>query len=131
MDKNLNKLIDIATKARRHIDKWNRNKKAYPVDLCGACGMSSHYLVSQARKYKLYPTLAYGTFDGTGHCWVEYRNHIIDITATQFDVYDDVYVARIGVDKRYAPEIKGRAAEKNVSKWGKNSYMANKKSLGR
>jgi hypothetical protein len=67
-----------------------------PHDLEGACGYASWGL------WKVLPgsTLVLGAWDGCTHCWVEYREFIVDITATQFGAFKKVRI--IPKNSRYA-----------------------------
>ena len=67
-------------------------------NLAGGCAVGSHFLVKELRRqYKIRAKFVVTW----GHAFVEYNNHIIDITATQFGAKEKVLV----VDKSDASVI--------------------------
>ena len=109
----------IIAACNKHPDLINQFDKK---NLCGACGLASYILKDTLNKrYDKYPDLVYGKYEHAGylwhHCWVEYQNQIIDLTATQFKIFDEVYI----VDNKnplYRAELKNKDAMEFLSKWG-------------
>lgn len=76
----------------------------YDDDLGGACNSASKALVLLMRKNGYRPQFILGeffsrlekpgevVFFGDSHCWVEWHNLIIDVTATQFGIKKAVFV---------------------------------------
>lgn len=73
-------LLEIAQNCRNIIVK--KFKKSYT--LSGYCGLSSLFLQEIASKYGFHLVYKEGNFGHQGHAWLEYKGHIVDITATQF-----------------------------------------------
>lgn len=91
---NLSEFSKLALKARGHIIRF---MPEWDYDLGGACGVASYHLMRLANKVKVYPDFVAGTFsmdgESQGHCWIEYQNHIVDLTATQFSIdYDAIHI---------------------------------------
>lgn len=67
-------------------------------DLSCMCAIASMALAKVLRKFKIKANVVDGSFiydqsnHTFGHCWVECGNHIIDITATQFKIYQDIFI---------------------------------------
>ncbi len=84
-------------------------------DLSGACGYASYGL------HKVLPEseLVMGIYKGETHAWVELGDKIIDITATQFDIRDKVYIVKKGGKRseNYKSIHRGEEAIINISKW--------------
>lgn len=79
-------IIELAYKVRRAVKRWTRdNCEVDPEDLCGACAIASYTLYKALQNKGYRPTLVCAVNGFEGHCWVELRGHIIDVTATQFD----------------------------------------------
>lgn len=90
-------LLQLASEARKDIELLVPDY--YPYNLWGACGSASYHLMRLANISNIYPTFVGGTFitDGNdnskwGHCWIEYQNYVIDLTATQFGSYPNINV---------------------------------------
>lgn len=93
-------LLQLANVARKDIELLVPDY--YPDNLCSACGSASYHLMRLANLSNIYPTFVGGYFirEGNqepnkffdGHCWIEYQNYIIDLTATQFGSYPDINV---------------------------------------
>lgn len=64
----------------------------FDKDLAGACAVASYYLNQKLRRFNIPSQFIRGTYNRFDHCWVDigYQN-IIDITATQFRIKDEVY----------------------------------------
>lgn len=104
MDKQLKK---IATAARREMERFVRkHDRLNADDLTCYCAISSYFLIMLGRKFGYKLIFVEGTaFVGnmkqlakdlksgemqlsevdSNHCWVEYEDAIIDLTATQFN----------------------------------------------
>ena len=87
----LSDVLDLALIARQQVrDLSDKGHKFHswvnpiPSDMAGACGVVCLHTVNMALKRGYHPTFVRGDYDFMGHCWIEYYNHIIDPTATQF-----------------------------------------------
>ncbi len=73
-------------------------------DLGCYCAISSYFLCLLARKFGFHLTLvegcAFEDWTEPNHCWTQYKDTIIDITATQFGCRNKVHVVAIG-NKNY------------------------------
>lgn len=57
-----------------------------PKTMACACAITSYVLHEALTEKGINTTFVAGHYDGCGdHCWIEYRGHIIDPTATQFN----------------------------------------------
>lgn len=95
----LNTLLHLANVARRDVELLVPH--FYPNNLGGACGTASYHLMRLANLNNIYPTFIGGTFVRDkenkpsridDHCWIEYQNYIIDLTATQFGSFPAINV---------------------------------------
>ena len=68
-------------------------QKIFKYNLKGACGLASITLFDKLKsKYNL--NVIFGSYKKEPHCWLEYNNLIIDLTATQFNIKKEVYIAK-------------------------------------
>ena len=87
-----NKVVKVATILRNNINK------VMPGDLGGECGNASSILVKVLQHFGVKSHFYSGDYyvpgakHGSGHCWMQYKNKIIDITATQFGQTDRVFI---------------------------------------
>ena len=92
-------------------------------DLSGWCGVASAFLSYRLWNYKFKTVFVVGKYvinsRPTHHCWVEYRNNIIDITATQFhDAGPKVWIPNEEEAKKFQPFKKGNdAVEMLIKTW--------------
>ncbi len=88
------KIISTAKKIRKQVQKWVvGNDGCDPVDLWGACALSSYTFYRALRILGYKSDLICAVTGSEGHCWVELENKTIDLTATQFDnSLPDVYI---------------------------------------
>ena len=85
----------------------------------GACGYASYGLC------RMLPgsTFVYGHFihkgRPNGHAWVEYKNKIIDITATQFGINSRILITKKDGTraKRYVAGRRGKDAIQDLKDW--------------
>jgi hypothetical protein len=104
--------IRLAYSVRKTFDrKWHVS------GLRGACAQASASLVKLSNAYGLRPTFVHGTFVIQGkyplwwirhhdHCWVQYQDHVIDITATQFDPHTNTSHKKVLVVPKKDPRYK-------------------------
>ena len=128
-----NSITLAAAAARNEIEKFARDQDGAAgdvEDLNGYCAIASFFLVMLGRKFGYYYTLVEGSaFDlrpgdldcgeevdvkslFANHCWVQYGEKIIDITATQF-YKDPVHIVDVG-DENYWPLSQNNEARKNL-----------------
>lgn len=84
-------VVDLALIARQQVrdlsdqgHKFHGWFNPFPNDMAGSCGVVCLHTVNMALKRGYHPTFVRGDYHWMGHCWIEYYNHIIDPTATQF-----------------------------------------------
>ena len=111
-------LVKLAKIVRGHLENILIDNYNYNNNLNGACGIASYYLMMVAKKQDIYVTLCYGYFDNYfSHWWITYCENTYDLTATQFDVKDKVYITD---GKRYTIKEmwrKPKEAFKAINKW--------------
>ena len=76
----------ICARVRKGVESFAK-ATGYPVDLCGLCGIASHALAKAFRIHGYSATLVagmYRTQSKGSHSWVESKDKIWDVTATQF-----------------------------------------------
>jgi hypothetical protein len=111
------RVYNAARRSRRWAEK---NIEAYDAcgDLCGLCGVASVYLHRQLRREGIRAEIV----AGDGHAYVMFKNHIIDVTATQFNKPRIVVRCRRGKQPYYWEvnhiEKSGRAFMKYQKKAG-------------
>lgn len=124
------KIAKIAELVRKQSEKYAL-KEGFEKDLAGMCGIASFTLCTELRKAGIQSEVMMGWYQTSlgwnrSHCWVKTGVHVIDVTATQFNVGRKVHITR-DKTKRY----KGRTCTEcdffNWDKWSKPSrYRANK-----
>jgi len=139
MDK-FNQLLEIAAETREVIE----SSGIYTSDLEGACAVASEYIVQKARNLNIRATFICGYYQvyddeyvidfdyknclNTNHSWIEYKNKIIDVTATQFAIFDTVHVVAKNYAKKYVAMLRGKKGIKFVNKvWPKEQQFKNVK----
>lgn len=89
--------------------------------LGGMCGVASMILSGQLKQRGIQNKVVWGDFEDpfNGHVWVETKTHIVDITATQFDKRNRVYIIKKGHPQYiYTIGGSGRKAEQGIfKKW--------------
>lgn len=84
------KIISIAEAVRMRCEVFAESSQSGDYDfhkqrdLACMCAVASFALHTALKRNGIKTRVAYGQFDGMDHCWIEYRDLIIDITATQF-----------------------------------------------
>ena len=90
-------------------------------NLCGLCGVGSIYLQKVGRFLEFDFDFVCGKYESqnheSGHCWVEYKDLIIDVTANQFykDINKPIYI--IKKNKRYKKRFVNDVAIKYMNKY--------------
>ena len=74
-------------------------------DLCGACAIGSALLTKEIRYKLMLPAQFYCA---PNHAWVEYRDYIYDVTATQFGYSGKVRVMSLKEVQKFARNSKGK-----------------------
>lgn len=132
------KLISLAKVARKKIEYLSAIERG-PSSLIGYCGIASRYLEIIANKENIFPEFVGGSFlsysritdeykSVSGHTWIEYKDYIVDITATQFKNVsfkinrnlNKVYVCRT-TNPHYAKDWAGDIAKHYVGGWYEES----------
>lgn len=132
------RLISLAKFARKEIEHLSAIERGSKF-LTGYCGIASRYLESIANKENIFPEFVGGSFLSynrinneyesiSGHTWIEYKDYIVDITATQFKNvsfkvnrnFNKVYVCR-ATNPHYAKDWTGNIAKHYVGGWYEES----------
>jgi len=131
----LSKVISLARIARQRIEILARIENG-PPHLQGYCGVAAQYIRLLAQRQGIHPDFVVGHFRSynrildeyhwrSGHAWVEFDGHIIDITATQFrnvvskidrDLSVKVYVCR-STNPHYFKEFSNEDALEKMPEW--------------
>lgn len=112
--KKLNKLLSLSEIVREQYEM------EYPScsTLEGFCGLASYRLLKMANYNKLYPTMCYGLYDSICHAWIEYCGYIVDLTATQFGIWERIYVIEKPSKKYKKIDWSSRAGDgKHILHW--------------
>lgn len=68
----------------------------YQTSLRNACAISAYLTYLYFRKNKYKPIVKISKTSGSGfHCWIEVEKHVIDLTATQFDIKEEILILPI------------------------------------
>ena len=93
-------IINISEQVRKACEKFAMSKEAIEYDfyndeeLGSMCAVASTALRDVLKRRRFNPVLMQGEFgDGMEHCWVQVKDKIIDVTATQFNTKDHKYPA--------------------------------------
>jgi hypothetical protein len=121
--KNENQVINLAKQARFYLEilALQNNVDLFKKDLCGYCGVGSFFLKRLGKFINLDFDFVCGTYSSTnhysGHCWVEFDNHVIDITGTQFykDIINPVHIVK--KNKKYNSKRTNESALHYMSKY--------------
>ena len=110
--KNIGEIKSIATQTRKKCENFAMSDAAIMYDfynfrnLSCMCAIASFVLAKELNKHNIKAKMVEGTFEGEAHCWVEWKNWIIDITATQFDIEAPVYIVKKTDEKYKAKKVK-------------------------
>lgn len=89
----------IGLSVRRTVKRWaNDNPFISLDDMMGACAITSYtlWMILKELGCQQAKLVCLEDHHCSGHCYVEYAGHIIDVTATQFDpTLPSVYVCEI------------------------------------
>jgi len=109
------KIIEIATDIRKKAYNFAMSDASKEYDfhhednLSCMCAVASYALYKDLLK-KGYNSdtvkFVEGDFEDEycGHCWIEIEGFIVDVTATQFGIENEIYITKIGKDRRYIKE---------------------------
>ncbi len=87
MNKELrSKVLPIAKKVREWTQQRADRANYNPYDLCGWCAISAAQLFRELRRAGIDAELHYVS----GHCFTVVEDHIVDVTAAQFDEFRNV-----------------------------------------
>lgn len=113
------KLRKLAEKARDDLEAYcgmgNPN-------LHGVCGTASVHLMRLARREGIRVKLCYGLFQKKhwqSHCWIEYDGKCYDITATQFGIWDTVYISNPKNHQIYEKHSTLKEAMRLIDGWNR------------
>ena len=118
--KNKKAILKIAKKVRRQCEIFVKSPDALGHDFANKsnltcmCAVASHALTTALKKQNISCKMIHGKFGYASHCWVEVDGHMVDITATQFDL-PPVIIAR--TYKGYTP-LDTIKSPKDLSNWG-------------
>jgi hypothetical protein len=84
-------LVLEAAKVAREKAEQIAEQELFNEDLEGLCARASAILFSELRKRNIYARICLA-YD---HCFVVYDNHIVDVTATQFNIQDKIFICKL------------------------------------
>jgi predicted DNA-binding protein (UPF0278 family) len=100
-----------------------------PEDMQGACAISSYtvYRLLRSKGYEAEFVMAMDADDCEGHCYVELKNWVIDLTPKQFDselsdilvIKKEKYIETIPKLKKYVRITRGKRAMSQLKEWSK------------
>ena len=95
----MDNLLYLASKTRLAIVELTANygkqiSPLPPYKLSGVCGIASYSLYRVYREHKYNAKLACGSFKNWPHAFLICDEFIVDITATQFGISDEVYISK-------------------------------------
>jgi hypothetical protein len=124
------KIYSIAKKVRKQCEKFANSKEAKGKDfykyknLACMCAVASHALLIALKDKGIEAVMVRGKYQKHSecypehHCWVEYKDNVIDITATQFEVSKRVYIVKNDIPNyRRMRRIKAEAPNP-LKSWG-------------
>jgi len=128
-----NEYLEIASYIRKSIYKECvlKDLVSFGKNMTGACAISSYALYKALKNKGLKVKFVLGHFDYylNKHCWIEYKDKIIDITATQFgNNFSDVFVTDIK-NERYKDRRYNIAALSEVNDWLQQSPRYHKNTI--
>ena len=86
-----NKVQEIATRVRKWAERSNIGRgKPFPSDLCGMCAIAAAKLFTELKKEGFDARIV----TNDHHCFVQIRDWIIDVTATQFGQPPVLFIRR-------------------------------------
>lgn len=117
---------------RAEVQHWiwlNDNSEINPDNLFGGCAIASYTLYKALIKLGHQPKFIMRENDCTSHCWVELNDHVIDLTATQFNMSlpkvlitkRDDYFKSIPELIKYTDKFCNRGAVRIVNQWYEQS----------
>lgn len=93
-------IVKLAANVRKKAERYALINN-YNSNLANLCMIASYAVGKEMMKLGLRPRFIEGEDpekDCCFHCWIEWRGLIIDITATQFECMDDVFISEINYD---------------------------------
>ena len=98
----INLIESLARIARGWVEE---NLDPHFPDLCGTCAWASAFILKKFEKHGIEAKALVSKFDGGNHVFVVTRQYLIDVTATQFDVYtDDLFYDPVIIAKKNKPK---------------------------
>lgn len=117
-DQELINLLRIAKIARKDIEALNLSL-GDRMKMTGYCGIGSRWLQSLAASNGIKVDFVVGRFVSgrynSQHCWIEYRGIIIDITASQFNLFP-IHLCS-STDVRYRHRAENKLAFTLMKNW--------------
>jgi hypothetical protein len=88
--KTLDTAVTIASDVRKWAEAEAFKKNYHPGDLKGWCAIAAGELWHRLKKVGIKSNICMSTHDYTGsHCFLLVEDHILDVTATQFEDFED------------------------------------------
>jgi hypothetical protein len=135
--KTIRKIRRIASQARETCSHYiqknpGRNYQLNcnnPVTLDCFCAIASVFLQKVLKNAGIETRLVTGTYKLDGHCWLEYNNHIIDITLRQFG-RKEPFVSIRTCRRYYKVELETENIQVMFHGWPRGQYP-NKARIGK
>ena len=122
MEKNLKTLTNFGAQIRTNLEVLSLLKKNNINGMAGYCAVGSLLLHRVAEIHSIKTNFILGVFKQTphskkksGHCWLEFEDNILDITASQFGIKNRIFVTKLN-DLRYKVIVKNDLAVFAVEK---------------
>lgn len=138
-DSDLVKVFYLAKQVRCHVEILaiqNKKNRILELGLCGFCGVASAHFYNLSKFLNVSVNFVCGEYRSktcrSGHCWIEYKDKIIDLTATQFKkdkIHQDVFITNSN-NKNYNKKAINELAFYRMRYWPKEqTYSVYRKQL--
>ena len=133
------KIFEVLPKFRQAVKSFTNSHLSANLDchkrkdLKCSCAISSHAMGTLLEKMGYSPTIVFGVYDENdtkptdwidiNHCWIELGDHIIDVTATQFGVEEEILFDEVEkFNSKFFPIIRTTVSS---AKADMRKYMSN------
>ena len=129
--KELRGVEEIASLTRQELSSFIlSHQQSFDDDWACSCLVCSWVLNQVLRSYGIKSELCIGRYDGISHAFAMVKDHVVDITATQFEKSEVVIELLYG--SNYTIEHKGQAARLKMKEWpGEQQPRTYRKKLGK
>jgi len=123
---------------RSEVEVWTKdNSDVDSYNLAGACAIASYVMYRALIKFGYKPQFIMADSGCGCHCWVELDNHVIDLTATQFNMALPKVLITKKIDyfksipelKSYYDSKKNNSAVSSTKNWDQQSPIIYNKEI--